>query len=126
MTPAGYQGTQEELEENAQGYFAVYDGHCGSEAVQFVRDRLHTMVGEQSCFWKVRDYDHNLLEALIFFHIQSFILIETVSGEGWIYSSGLGLFSLKERYNKFTLICRPGRQFSAVAGQVYFVLHYYI
>ena len=66
MTPRASQGAQEGLEGNAQGYFAVYDGHCGSEAVQFVRDRLHTMVGEQSCFWKVRDFDHNLLlEAII-------------------------------------------------------------
>ncbi|CAN0439903.1 unnamed protein product, partial [Hapterophycus canaliculatus] len=37
----------------AQGYFGVYDGHCGSEAVQFVRDRLHAMVGEHPSFWKV-------------------------------------------------------------------------
>ena len=68
-TLAASQGAQEGLEGNgkgssvgvAQGYFAVYDGHCGSEAVQFVRDRLHTMVGEQSCFWKVRDSAHNHL-----------------------------------------------------------------
>lgn len=64
-----------------QGYFAVFDGHCESEAVQFVRDRLHTMVGEQSCSWKVRDSDHNLLEALSVFYI------ETVSGKGWLNSS---------------------------------------
>eukprot|EP00903_Cladosiphon_okamuranus_P013952 g12976.t1 len=36
----------------AQGYFGVYDGHCGSEAVQFVRDQLHAMVGEHPLFWK--------------------------------------------------------------------------
>lgn len=38
----------------AQGFFGVYDGHCGSEAVQFVRDRLHGMVGEHASFWEVR------------------------------------------------------------------------
>ena len=37
----------------AQGFFGVYDGHCGSEAVQYVRDRLHTTVGEHPSFWKV-------------------------------------------------------------------------
>ncbi|CAM9739100.1 unnamed protein product [Scytosiphon promiscuus] len=36
----------------AQGYFGVYDGHCGSEAVQYVRDRLHAMVCEHPSFWK--------------------------------------------------------------------------
>lgn len=38
----------------AQGFFGVYDGHCGSEAVQFVRDRLHAMIGEHESFVKVR------------------------------------------------------------------------
>ena len=38
----------------AQGFFGVYDGHCGSEAVQFVRDRLHSTVCEHALFWKVR------------------------------------------------------------------------
>ncbi|CAN0500519.1 unnamed protein product, partial [Ectocarpus sp. 12 AP-2014] len=36
----------------AQGYFGVYDGHCGSEAVQNVRDRLHAVIGEHPSFWK--------------------------------------------------------------------------
>lgn len=40
----------------AQGFFGVYDGHCGSEAVQFVRDRLHSMVGEHASFWEVRPF----------------------------------------------------------------------
>lgn len=39
----------------AQGFFGVYDGHCGSEAVQFVRDRLHAMVEEHASFAEVRD-----------------------------------------------------------------------
>lgn len=38
----------------AQGFFGVYDGHCGSEAVQFVRDRLHAMIGEHDSFAEVR------------------------------------------------------------------------
>lgn len=40
--------------EEAQGFFGVYDGHCGSEAVQFVRDRLHATVGEHALFVEVR------------------------------------------------------------------------
>lgn len=38
----------------AQGFFGIYDGHCGSEAAQFVRDRLHDMIGQHGSFVQVK------------------------------------------------------------------------
>lgn len=44
-----------ESQREAVAFWGVYDGHCGSEAVQFVSDRLHWFVGGHDDLETVRN-----------------------------------------------------------------------